>query len=228
MTNPSAAKLRGYGPVQFPGRLGIPVWQFERARRAGLIPPPDPATGRWPASVFTAVLADLDQVRSVTGSQPDVGAVRAAAILAGRFRITVTPDVLLELDRTGLIRQVADYKGNPVYDGRALEAFSDLYALQRAIATGRLLKRNEPAGYLKVRLSDVGHLVRSGWLEPVTWVRGSWQRRRDYPNVPLFRTADLEVLLAHPGIDWDAVRATPAGRPSQLAALTLRTGERGA
>jgi hypothetical protein len=31
------------------------------------------------------------------------------------------------------------------------------------------------------------------------------------------------VPVTHPGIDWDAVRATPAGRPSPLARLTATT-----
>jgi hypothetical protein len=56
----------------------------------------------------------------------------------------------------------------------------------------------------------------------VTWVRSSWQRRRSVPQVPLFRSADLDVLLVHPAIDWDAVRSTPAGRPSPLARLAVR------
>ena len=130
-----------------------------------------------------------------------------------------------ELDRMGLIPCVGDSKGYPVYDGRALERFSDRGALDRAMASGRLLTRDEVARYLRIRCSDVGHLVTARWLEPVTWVRSGWQRRRSAPEVPLFRPADLDILLAHPAIDWDDVRATPAGRPSPLARLTGRPGK---
>ncbi|MFI1331008.1 hypothetical protein ACH4U7_12885 [Streptomyces sp. NPDC020845] len=35
----------------------------------------------------------------------------------------------------------------------------------------------------------------------------------------LYRLADLELLLAHPAIDWDEIRTTPKGRPSPLARL---------
>lgn len=216
------AAPKDYGPVQFPNRLGLPLWAFERALREGLIPPADPVTGRWPASVVDVAVADLDQIRAAVGIQPDVGAGRAAGMLRARFGTDVHPDVLLELDRMGLIPCVGDYKGYPLYDGRALEKFSDREALNRAMTAGRLLTRDGVAGYLQVRRSDVGHLVAAHWLEPVTWVRSGWQRRRSAPEVPLFRAGDLDILLMHPAIDWDEVRATPPGRPSPLAKLTAR------
>jgi hypothetical protein len=218
----SKARPKDYGPVQFPALLGLPLWAFERALHDGLIPPADPGTGRWPASAAEDALARLDQIRAAVGTQPDVGAGRAAEVLSARFGISVPSDVLLELDRTGLVPCVGEYKGYPLYDGRALENFTDRGALDRAMASGRLLTRDEAARHLRIRLSDLGHLTGAQWLEPVTWVRSSWQRRRSAPQVPLFRSADLSVLLAHPAIDWDAVRATPAGRPSPLARLTVR------
>jgi hypothetical protein len=89
---------------------------------------------------------------------------------------------------------------------------------------GRLYLADEAAAYLRARRCDVDHLVRAGWLKPVTHVRSSWQRRRATPRVALFRQADLEVLAEHPAIDWDEVRATPAGRPSPLARLSRTSG----
>jgi hypothetical protein len=219
------AAPKDYGPVQFPALLGMPLWAFERALRDGLIPPAGPS-GRWPASVAGEALARLGQIREAVGTQPDVGAGRGAAVLSARFGTEVPADVLLELDRMGLIPCTGEYKGYDLYDGRALERFSDRAALDRALAAGRLLTRDEVAGYLQVRRSDVGHLVAAHWLEPVTWVRSGWQRRRSAPQVPLFRAGDLDVLLAHPAIDWAEVRATPAGRPSPLARLTARPPKR--
>ena len=216
------ARPKDYGPVQFPALLGLPLWAFERALADGLIPPPDPGTGRWHADVAGDALARLDQISAAVGTQPDVGAGRAAAVLSARFGIPVPADVLLELDRTGLVPCTGEYKGYPVYDGRALEKFSDRDALDRAMTSGRLLTRDEAARNLRIRPSDIGHLIDAHWLEPVTWVRSNWQRRRSAPEVPLFRSADLDVLLGHPAIDWDAVRSTAAGRPSPLARLTAR------
>jgi hypothetical protein len=222
----SRAAPKDYGPVQFPALLGLPLWAFERALRDGLIPPTGPS-GRWPASVAGEALARLGQIREAVGTQPDVGAGRAAAVLSARFATKVPADVLLELDRMGLIPCTGEYKGYDLYDGRALERFSDRAALDRAQVAGRLLTRDEVAGYLQVRRSDVGHLVAAHWLEPVTWVYSRWRRRdQAAPRVPLFRAGDLDILLAHPAIDWTVVPATPAGRPSPLARLTARPPKR--
>ena len=48
--------------------------------------------------------------------------------------------------------------------------------------------------------------------------------RRNRPTVPLYRTGDLDDLTASADIDWDAVRCTPAGRRSPLAALSSPPG----
>ena len=218
----SKARPKDYGPVQFPALLNLPLWAFERALAGRLIPPADPGTGRWPASVAEDALARLDQIRAAVGTQPDVGAGRAAEVLSARFGIPVPADVLLEMDRTGLIACTGEYKGYPLYDGRALENFTDRSALDRAMTDGRLLTREESARHLQIRPSDIRHLIDAQWLEPVTRVRSSWQRRRAAPQVPLFRAADLAILATHPAIDWDTVRSTPPGRPSPLARLAAR------
>ena len=73
------SRRRGYGPIQLATALGLPQWQLQRARDAGLIPPPDPATGRWAQTVIPDSVEEFrDQLRAATGSVPDVGAVRVA------------------------------------------------------------------------------------------------------------------------------------------------------
>jgi hypothetical protein len=200
-------------PAAF-SRLYSPPRVTENSRHLG--------TGRWPASAAEDALARMDQIRVGVGTQPDVGAGRAAAVLSARFGIPVPADVLLELDRAGLVPCTGEYKGYPLYDGRALESFTERAALDRAMAIGGLLTRDQAARHLRIRPSDIGHLIDAKWLEPVTWVRSSWQRRRSAPQVPLFRVGDLDVLAMHPAIDWDTVRSTPPGRPSLLARLTAR------
>lgn len=216
-------RLSSYGPVQFPARLGIPLWQFQRALDDGLIPPADPVTGRWPTAVVERAVAGLERIQTATGTQPDVGADRAARVLADRFGIEVESGILLELDRRGLIRVIGDYQGWPLYDGRALERFTDQAALEAAIRVGRLLTRDQAAAHLGVRRVDVDALIQAGWVTPATCVHSSWQSRRDTPRVPLVRIGDLDHLAADPAIDWETVRATPAGRPSVLAALDPRS-----
>ncbi len=210
--------LKDYGPIQIGTRLDLSTWQIERAVAAGLLAGPA-AGGRWPAAVVDEALTRREEIVAAVGALPDMGAHRAADVLAERFGIEVPAAVLLELDRRGLVPRVGEYKDHPLYCGRALEAFADREALLAALAAGRLYTADEAAEYLRVRRSDLDHLTRAGWLTEVTRVRSGWQRKREYPAVPLFRAGDLDVLLAHPAIDWDAVRATPRGRPSPLAQL---------
>jgi hypothetical protein len=83
---------------------------------------------------------------------------------------------------------------------------------------GLRVVHGQAAAWLRVRVSDIDHLITAGWLEPVAWTHTRWQRRRSAPAVPLFH--DGLAVLHHPPIDWDAVRAVPTGRPSPRAALT--------
>ncbi|GLH94920.1 hypothetical protein [Phytohabitans aurantiacus] len=211
----------GYGPQQLQDELGLHVFQFDRALAAGLIPPRDAARG-WSAATVAALTARAGEIRAAVGSVPDVGAVRAAELLSERFGVDVHTGAVLELSNMDLLPCVGTYKDHPLYCGRTLETFNDRSALDKAIERGRLHTADRVAAYFRVRRSDVDHLIRAGWLKPTTYVLGPWQRRRDRPEVALYRQADLDVLAEHPAIDWDAVRATPAGRPSQLARLTAR------
>ncbi|WP_331724057.1 hypothetical protein [Streptomyces erythrochromogenes] len=214
--------LETYGPHQFPERIGFELWRFERALAKGLIPPEDVGGRRWSAAVVEEAEGRAAEIRAATDGLPDMGACRAAAVLEERFEVKVAPEVLAELDRVGLIECVGEYKGHPLYDGQALADFADRTALEKAKHNGRLLNRTAGARYLGIRASDFDHLTNAKWLRPTTWVHSGWQRRRDVPCVALYRLGDLDVLLEHPAIDWDEIRATPKGRPSPLARLTSR------
>ncbi|MFB8407557.1 hypothetical protein [Streptomyces sp. NPDC055912] len=211
-----------YGPQQFPDRLGFSLWRFERALAKGLIPPADVGGRRWSVAVVEEVEGRAEEIRTATGSLPDMGAVRAAALLEERFGLPVASEVMVELDRRGLVECVGDYKGHALYDGQALEHFTDRAALERARHDGRLLDRTGAAQCLAVRACDFDHLTKAKWIRPTMWVHSGWQRRSEAPCVALYRLGDLDVLLAHPGIDWEEIRATPKGRPSPLARLTSR------
>jgi hypothetical protein len=211
-----------FGPVQFPELLGLSTWEFERARRDDLIPSPDIDGRRWSSAVAGTVLDRLDQIRDAIGTQPDVGAWRAAEILAERFGVEVESATVMELGRMELVPVRGSYKGHDLYDGRALEQFADREALEAAARSGRLYTADQAMEYLQVGRADLGHLVRTGWLVEVHRVHSSHQRRREHPAVPLYRRGDLDELLAHPDIPWEQVRATPRGRPSALAKLAAR------
>ncbi len=207
-----------YGPIQLAGFLGLTQWQVDRALDAGLIPGPDRSRGRWSARVAEAALERIGEIRAAAGSVPDLGAVRAAEMLSGRLGLVVTPDGVEELARRGLIPVTGCYKSHALYDGRALEAFTDTEAASGATWAGQLRTAGQAAAYLRVRRSDLNHLIRSQILKPVKHGHGPWDRR-DTCSVPLYRTGDLDDLLARPDIDWAAVRAAPPGRRSPLADL---------
>ena len=210
---------RDYGPVQLATYLGLEQWQFSRARMAGLIPAPNRARGRWSSVVADDALARVDQIRAAAGSVPDLGAVRAAEVLSVRLGTVVTGNGVAELARRGLIPISDYYKGYPLYDGQALEAFADVAAAAiEATWAGHLRTADESAAYLRVRRSDLDHLVRAGLLAPTSWGHGPFDRRDTF-SVPLYRTGDLEDLAARPDIDWAAVRAVRTGRRSLLVGL---------
>jgi hypothetical protein len=208
---------RHYGPVQLAAFLGLQQWQVERAVAAGAIPPPDRPRGRWSAVLAGAARARLDEVRATAGSVPDLGAVRAAEVLSLRLGTVVTADGVAELGRRGRLPVTGDYKGYPLYDGRELESFTDVAAAADATWAGHLRTADESASYLRVRRTDLDHLVRAGLLRPASYGYGPYDRK-GRPSVSLYRTGDLDSL-ADPGIDWEAVRSTPAGRRSPLAKL---------
>jgi hypothetical protein len=216
-------ELKEYGPVQLAGFLGLHLWQLDRARAAGLIPAPDARRGRWSATAAHAAAARIEQIRAAAGTIPDLGAVSAAQVLTQQLGVEVTGDGVAELARRELLPVTGHYKGWPLYDGRALEAFSDAAAAVEATRAGRLRTADESAAYLRIRRSDLDHLVRAGLLSPAGWGHGPFDRR-DRFSVPLYRTGDLDQLADRPGIDWAAVRAVPFGRRSPLAALPAAPG----
>jgi hypothetical protein len=209
---------RDYGPVQLATFLGLERWQLDRALDAGLIPGPDRPRDRWSAGVAEAARARIDQIRTAAGSVPDLGAIRAAEALSVRLGAVVTGNGVEELARRGLVLIVGHYKGYPLYDGRALEAFTDVAAAIKATWAGHLRTAGESAAYLRIRRSDLDHLVRAGLLAPVSWGHGPFDRRNTF-SVPLYRTGDLDDLATRPDINWAAVRAVQAGRRSPLATL---------
>jgi hypothetical protein len=209
---------RDYGPIQLATFLGLAQWQLDRAFAAGLIPGPDTPRGRWPAAVADAALARIDQIRAAAGSVPDLGATRAAELLTRRLGVTVTGDGVAELARRGMLPVAGHYKHWPLYDGRALEAFTDAAAAAEATRDGQLRTAEESAAYVRIRRSDLDHLVRAGLLVPAGRGHGPFDRRDTF-SVPLYRTGDLDALLARADIDWPKVRSTPPGRRSPLADL---------
>ncbi|WP_251021244.1 hypothetical protein [Streptomyces sp. ISL-98] len=106
--------------------------------------------------------------------------------------------------------------GHPLYCGLTLENFTDRRKAERASTAGQLHMRDAAARVLRIRASDFDHLVRAGLLTHAATARSGWNK---HDVVLLYRQADLDRLARSRRIDWDAVRVTPEGHRSPLAAL---------
>ena len=177
--------LRQYGPVQLAEFLGLGRWQLDRALADGLIPGPDTRNGKWPAAIAREAAARLAQIRAAVGGIPDLGAVRAAEVFTGRLGTPVTSDGVTELARRGLIPVSGHYKGFALYDGRALEAFTDASAAAEATRAGQLRTAGQAAACLRIRRADLDHLIRAGLLTPAGWGHGPFDRARHPQRAPV-------------------------------------------
>jgi hypothetical protein len=224
---------QGYGPVQLRDRMGWQQWQFERAQSERLVPPPNITVNagarrgmvkRWSDDVVAGLAAQVGALTAQLGRYPDVGAWRAAEILAGRLGVRVESHAIAELCREGLIPKVDEFEGRPLYCGRTLETFADVVAVALANEAGELFTADGASEHLAVRRSDVGALVKRGWLVPVEWA-DNWHvsKRAGAGTVALYRRGDLDALAGAEAIDWAAVRAVPAGKRSLLLGLPDRT-----
>jgi hypothetical protein len=223
MTEPKGT----FGPIQLARHLGWFEFQVQRGVRLGRVPRPD-RDFRWSAELIASFDDRADQLRAEVGELPDVGASKVARYLADRFGCEVTVDAVIELVRRGVLPIADSYKGYPLYDGRAVEQFADLAdraLLEEAVLAGRTVTAADAAAHLRVRRSDLEHLVRAGVVVPTRWVRSGWQARRRGPQVPLYRVADLDAMESDVAIDWAAVRETRPGRVSPLASLPTATND---
>lgn len=226
MTAPAkAAKPRkDFGPIQLCRELELSQWQLERAMAMDLIARPDLPGGRWTRPVVQDAQARLPQILAQLGSLPDVGAWRAAEHLAERLGVEVEAEAVEELARMGALAVVGDYKGSPLYDGRQIEAFTDIDALHTAAERGRLLGTAAAVERLRCRRVDLDHLIRAGLLTETKRARGRFDNRRQR-SVPLYRQGDLDDVAADPALPWDQIRAAAPGKPSPLAVLPTTGGQ---
>lgn len=209
------AWLNNYGRVQLRDLLGLTVWQVERLTR---FPAPDLPAGRWSTAAAKRLYRRRESLRRQAGTVPDVGVFRAAEYLAEKFGIEgLEPDVIPELVRGGYLAWAGSYKKNRLVSGLDLERFADRAVLERAAVDGRLVKAEQAEAILQVRPVDFGYLVSAGRLKPADHYRGQWSSW-----VPLYRSGDLQDLLADDSYDWPTVQAVRAGRRSPFAALTPR------
>jgi hypothetical protein len=194
---------------QLASRLGLELWQAERAVRDGLLPQPDRARRRWSEAAALQLETIAEAIRDAAGRVPDLGAWRAADYLRDKLGVPMTAGGVEELAARGQLRPTEVYKGCQLYSGTDLEAFTDKAAAEVAEA-GRDRTAEQAAAYMRIREADFRLLARFGFFTPARHVNGQWAR------FPLYACAELDRFLARPDIDWDAVRATPRNKRTPL------------
>lgn len=225
MSKPSRAALN---PAALAERLGIAEWQVVRAHRDGILPQKDRSVG-WSADLSDRIVAEhagkTTELVDRIGRIPDGGVYETAKHLAAALGLDrpLAGDTVRELERLGCIKSRVKADGWSSFDGRSVEAFTRSESFAAIVAgadvTGRSMMADDVAAELRVRRSDVDHLVRSGLLKPMrVGLTGHVSKSKD-PGLPLYRAGDVAALFVGSGIDWDAVRATPKGHRSPLAKL---------
>lgn len=210
--------LPRFGPVQAGDFLALARFQIDRAETMPGLPRMS-RQRQWGRRDILEIAARIDKVLDYVGTVPDLGAYRAAEYLSDKLGCRISAAGVTELARRGQIRTAGEFKGHIVYDGHSLEAFHDTAAAEQATGAGRELNGDEAADVLRIRRTDFDHLARAGLVKPVRTYR-----TRFGSTVALYRAGDLADLEAdRPDIDWSAVRATPKGQRSALAALPTAT-----
>ncbi|MFH9959640.1 hypothetical protein ACH4OX_36275 [Streptomyces roseolus] len=212
-----------YDEQQAASRLRVSVAAWRWAAASGAVPAADAGPGRWSRAVVEST--DAEAVRAALPGP--AGAWWAAEQLTAalgaplpRCRPRVTPAAIGHLVRAGLLAYLG---GDPAYPDVHPDQVA---ALARRRDLPALLDRHVPLGpdqaavRLGVRRSDFDQVVRLGWIAPTGTVEIDYKRQGGVTTVPLYSAEEVALLpVTRPAVDWQAVRATPAGCRSPLAAL---------
>ncbi|UKD50806.1 3'-5' exonuclease (plasmid) [Amycolatopsis sp. FU40] len=99
-----------------------------------------------------------------------------------------------------------------------IDALAADTALCDRLADERLVTADEAAQLLEVARRHFDICVEAKWISP----KRHYEKlvgRYSTVDVPLYRTGDVDALLARPDVDWTQVRETPKGKRSPLLEL---------
>jgi hypothetical protein len=223
---PSRAALT---PAALAERLGLAEWQVLRAARDGLIPGRDRSRG-WSADLADKIAATVEgrreELLAEIGRVPDMATWDTADYLARRFGfLEVGPalrDGVRELAHLGVLKIRWWDREYPIFDGRTIEAITDVEVVRSAMETGRTLTSDQAAERLRIRRVDFDHAVRAGLIRARRRVPTGYASKRYDPGMLLFRTAAVDELAALPepgGVSWETVRGLKPGQRSPWAKL---------
>ncbi|HKE99408.1 MAG TPA: 3'-5' exonuclease [Actinomycetes bacterium] len=247
----SSERPRDLGPWQLAKRLGLELWQVETARERGLLPEPDVGGRRWsPEAVGALPEGKAAAIVQAVGTEPPIGANRAAERLAARTGLEIDKADVEVLAERGLLVPCGSYREWALYDPRLLDALDP--GLLAALVAERdtwaevSLHRREAAELLGWRVGEFDQVAAARGLVPGPF--GRFDRAEVEAlaaDAELVEQVDAERLLGPDQAamrlevrrtDWDyAVAAgwiapakvitVPAGRARQVQVPLYRTRE---
>ncbi|MEU9858779.1 hypothetical protein [Streptomyces sp. NPDC047974] len=202
-------------------RVSVAAWRWAAASRA--VPAADAGPGLWSRAVVEST--DAEAIRAALPGP--AGAWWAAERLTEalgtplpRCRPRVTPAAIGHLARAGLLAHLGGESAYPDVHPDQVAALARRRDLPAILDRHVPLGPDQAAVRLGVRRIDLDHAVRLGWLTPTTTVTIDYKHHGGVTTVPLYSAEDVALLpVTRPSVDWHALRATPAGHRSPLAAL---------
>lgn len=157
-----------------------------------------------------------------------LGRRRAAALLLQLTGQPVSSQDIDDLVLAGVLTFVGRYgdQDNPVLDVEALRGLAARDDFTELLDTHRLIGPRDAAAYLGIRPADFKYVCAAGWISPAATHRKNVGHRNRQIQYGAYRKRELQALYELPGVDWDKVRATPAGHHSPLRAFADRPPSR--
>jgi Exonuclease len=143
------------------------------------------------------------------------GSRRAAALLTELTGTQIWATDVEELVHAEVLDWTDRFKGHRLVDVAAVHELATRPDFADLLTEHRLLSTSQAAEYLQIRPSDFEYVTAAGWINPFR-LRTRIVGRRKQVQFPVFRRSQLDAVKDLPGVDWEAVYATPKGRPSPL------------
>ncbi|MDL4813929.1 hypothetical protein [Actinomadura opuntiae] len=171
-------------------RLGLARWQLRLGREHGLLPEPDLDGERWSAGLVEECAQRRAQVVARFGGEPPIGAVRAAARLAGRTGLDVERRDIEVLVARGHLEVIGGFRGHPLYLLRDIDAL-DPEEVREVVAArkGPLFDTVEASGAVTIL----------GWPRK-TFDRIAGERALPTDRFGRYALADIRALAADEGL----------------------------
>lgn len=156
-----------------------------------------------------------------------LGSWRAADLLTELTGVQIWAADIEDLVHAEVLAWTDWFKGHPLVDVAAIRELAARPDFGELLAEHRLLPASQAAEYLQIRPSDFEYVIAAGWITPIRLKTRVVGRRKEI-QFPVYHRSQLDAVKDLPGVDWEAVYATPRGRPSPLRVYVQKPPSRAA